>query len=82
MDGLTGGQKMSISAEKEKDELARIQDATDYKVQRVEDGSIVGQFFNCWLSSVFQPVFDTRTRKTVGHTAYIAAVALENLRHD
>lgn len=62
---------MSISAEKEKDELARIQDATDYKVQRAEDGSIVGQFFNCWLSSVFQPVFDTRTRKTVGHAAYI-----------
>lgn len=62
---------MSVSAEKEKDGLARIQDATDYKVQRAEDGSIVGHFFNCWLSSVFQPVFDTKTRMAVGHAAYI-----------
>ena len=49
---------MSVSAKESKDELARIQEATDYPVQRSEDGWIVGHFFNCWLSSVFQPVFD------------------------
>ena len=48
---------MSVSAKESKDELARIQEATDYPVQRSEDGWIVGHFFNCWLSSVFQPVF-------------------------
>ena len=62
---------MSISAEDEKDGLARVQAATDYPVQRAEDGWIVGQFFNCWLSSVFQPVLESSGRTIVGHAAYI-----------
>jgi EAL domain-containing protein (putative c-di-GMP-specific phosphodiesterase class I) len=53
------------------DELARIQAATDYPVQRSEDGWIIGHFFNCWLSSVFQPVFGLGGREVVGHAAYI-----------
>ncbi|SOD40705.1 EAL domain-containing protein [Nitrosovibrio sp. Nv4] len=65
---------MSVSAEKQKDGLARFQSATDYKVQRAEDGSIVGHFFNCWLSSIFQPVFDANTRKAVGHAAYVRSM--------
>ena len=62
---------MSISAKEGKDELARIQEATDYPVQRSEDGWIIGHFFNCWLSSVFQPVFETNGRTVTGHAAYI-----------
>jgi EAL domain-containing protein (putative c-di-GMP-specific phosphodiesterase class I) len=63
--------KMSISPKEGKDELARIQEATDYPVQRSEDGWIIGHFFNCWLSSVFQPVFETSGRTITGHAAYI-----------
>ncbi|SEL18821.1 EAL domain-containing protein [Nitrosovibrio tenuis] len=62
---------MNVSVNETKDELARIQEATDYPVQRSEDGWIVGHFFNCWLSSVFQPVFDTSGRTVTGHAAYI-----------
>jgi EAL domain-containing protein (putative c-di-GMP-specific phosphodiesterase class I) len=62
---------VSISSGNEKDELARIQEATDYAVKRAEDGSVVGHFFNCLLSSVYQPVFDAKTRNVVGHAAYI-----------
>jgi EAL domain-containing protein (putative c-di-GMP-specific phosphodiesterase class I) len=54
-----------------KDGLALIQAATDYPVQRSEDGGIIGHFFNCWLSSVFQPIYSLRERKVVGHAAYI-----------
>jgi EAL domain-containing protein (putative c-di-GMP-specific phosphodiesterase class I) len=54
-----------------KDGLARIQAATDYPVQRSEDGWIIGHFFNCWLSSVFQPVYSFGERNVVGHAAYI-----------
>ena len=65
---------MSVSVKDIKDiqdELARIQAATDYQVQRSEDGWIIGHFFNCWLSSVFQPVFGLSGREVVGHAAYI-----------
>ena len=62
---------MSISSGNQKDELARIQEATDYAVKRAEDGLVVGHFFNCLLSSVYQPVFDAKTRDVIGHAAYI-----------
>lgn len=58
------------------DELARIQAATDYPLQRSEDGWIAGYFFNCRLSSVFQPVFDTGRRRIVGQAAYIRSEAV------
>jgi EAL domain-containing protein (putative c-di-GMP-specific phosphodiesterase class I) len=63
--------RMGIWTEKGKEELARIQEATDYPVQRSKDGWIVGDFYNCWLSSVFQPVFDGSGREIAGHAAYI-----------
>lgn len=62
---------MSVSVKEDKDKLARIQEATDYPVQRSEDGWVVGHFFNCWLSSVFQPVVDTSGNTVIGHAAYI-----------
>ena len=68
---------MNIPSSQEKDELARIQEATDYPVTRAENGFIVGHFFNCWLSSVFQPVFDAKTRSVIGHAAYIRSVMNE-----
>lgn len=68
---------MSTSSSQEKDELARIQEATDYTVTRTENGFIVGHFFNCWLSSVFQPVFDVKTHSVIGHAAYIRSVMNE-----
>jgi len=54
-----------------KDGLARIQAATDYPVQRSEDGWVIGHFFNSWLSSVFQPVFGLSEHRIAGHAAYI-----------
>lgn len=54
-----------------KDGLARIQAATDYPVQRSEDGWVIGHFFNSWLSSVFQPVFGLSEHRITGHAAYI-----------
>ncbi|PTQ83344.1 EAL domain-containing protein (putative c-di-GMP-specific phosphodiesterase class I) [Nitrosospira multiformis] len=68
---------MSISSSQKKDELARIQEATDYAVTRAENGFIMGHFFNCSLSSVFQPVFDAKTRSVAGHAAYIRSVMNE-----
>jgi len=55
----------------DKDALARIQAATDYPLQRAEDGWVVGHFFNCQLSSVYQPVFDVAERQVVGHGAFV-----------
>ena len=54
-----------------KDGLARIQAATDYPVQRSEDGWVIGHFFHSWLSSVFQPVFGLSAHRIAGHAAYI-----------
>lgn len=62
---------MSISSRNEKDELACIQEVTDYAVKRAEHGSIVALFFNCLLSSVYQPVFNEKTRDVIGHAAFI-----------
>ncbi len=51
--------------------LERILAATDYPVQRSEDGWVTGSFYNCQLSSVFQPIFGTVENQTIGHAAYI-----------
>ena len=53
------------------DALARIQAATDYPLQRAADGRVVGHFFHCRLSSLFQPVFDVSERQVLGHAAYV-----------
>jgi EAL domain-containing protein (putative c-di-GMP-specific phosphodiesterase class I) len=59
----------------DKDALARIQAATDYPLQRAADGRVVGHFFHCRLSSLFQPVFDISERQVVGHAAYVRSDA-------
>lgn len=59
----------------DKDALARIQAATDYPLQRAADGRVVGHFFHCRLSSVFQPVFDISERQVAGHAAYVRSDA-------
>jgi len=55
----------------DKDALARIQAATDYPLQRAADGRVVGHFFHCRLSSLFQPIFDISQRQVVGHAGYV-----------
>ena len=62
----------------DKDALARIQEATDYPLQRALDGRVVGHFFHCRLSSVFQPVFDVIERQVVGHAAYVRTDATDD----
>ena len=62
----------------DKDGLARIQAATDYPLQRSGDGWVIGHFFNCRLSSVFQPVFDVNERHVVGHAAYVRSEAVRS----
>ena len=59
----------------DKDASARIQEATDYPLQRAPDGRVVGHFFHCRLSSVFQPVCDVSERQVVGHAAYVRSDA-------
>lgn len=53
------------------DELVRVQVTTDHRLQRSEDGWVIGYFFNNRLSSVFQPVVGANDRRVIGHAAYI-----------
>jgi EAL domain-containing protein (putative c-di-GMP-specific phosphodiesterase class I) len=55
----------------DKDALARIQAATDYPLQRGDDGWVVGHFFESSLTSLFQPVFDLAERRVVGHAGHV-----------
>jgi len=59
----------------DKDALARIQAATDYPLQRGDDGWVVGHFFESRLSSVFQPIFDLAERRVIGHSGYVRSEA-------
>ena len=54
-----------------KDEFELIRSATDYAFQRDENGWISGRFYQCELTSVFQPVFSIVWGQTIGHTAYL-----------
>ena len=54
-----------------KDEFELIQSATDYALERDQDGWISGQFYRCRLTSAFQPIIDMAQNKTIGHTAHI-----------
>lgn len=54
-----------------KDEFELIRSATDYSLERAEDGWISGRFYRCKLTSAFQPILNTKENKTIGHTAYI-----------
>jgi len=52
-------------------EFELIKSATDYSLNRAENGWISGHFYHCELTSVFQPIFSTIEDKTIGHAAYI-----------
>lgn len=54
-----------------KDEFELIRSATDFSLERADDGWVSGYFFRCRLTSAFQPVFGAAANKTIGHTAYI-----------
>lgn len=58
-----------------KDEFELIQSATDYSLLRNEGGWISGLFYQCELTSVFQPVFNLSGDQTIGHAAYIRSNA-------
>ena len=58
-----------------KDEFELIHSATDYSLNRAENGWISGHFYHCELTSVFQPVFSMTQSKTIGHAAYIRSKA-------
>ncbi|MGL1834358.1 EAL domain-containing protein [Rhodocyclaceae bacterium SMB388] len=49
-------------------------------LRRLADGSVVGDWFGCELSSVFQPIVDSRTGNTVGHEAFLRCVGVGGQR--
>jgi len=53
------------------DEFELINSATDYTLKRAKNGWISGYFYQCELTSVFQPIFGIDHGKTVGHAAYV-----------
>ncbi|MEY3121615.1 MAG: hypothetical protein RI993_440 [Pseudomonadota bacterium] len=53
-----------------RDEFELVRSATDYPLERAENGWVSGYFYRCRLTSVFQAVFDAATNKTIGHAAY------------
>lgn len=69
---------MSNPATKGRNALARVREATDYAVRHAEDGTIAGQFFNCMLSTMFQPVFQAKTGEVAGHAAYVRSALNED----
>ena len=54
-----------------KDKLALIKVITNYALEYSDENWITGDFYNCRLSSVFQPVFSPIKGKIIGHAAYI-----------
>lgn len=44
---------------------------TNHTLQYAEDGWAYGHFYNCQLSSVFQPVFNSHKNRTIGYVASI-----------
>ena len=61
------------------DEFELIQSATDYSLNRAENGWISGYSHHCELTSVFQPIFSVAQRKTIGHAAFWSC--MKQLRH-
>ncbi len=57
------------------DEFELIQSATDYSLNRAENGWISGHFYHCELTSVFQPIFSISQKKTIGHAAYVRSLS-------
>ncbi|MBS0423066.1 MAG: EAL domain-containing protein [Proteobacteria bacterium] len=61
------------------DEFELINSATDYTLKRAKNGWISGYFYQCELTSVFQPIFNIDHGKTIGHAAYIRSKADEEI---
>ena len=57
------------------DEFELIQSAIDYTLERDEQGWISGRFYQCELTSVFQPILNLSRDQTIGHAAYIRSRA-------
>jgi EAL domain-containing protein (putative c-di-GMP-specific phosphodiesterase class I) len=62
-----------------KEKLALIKVITDYALECTEEDWITGDFYNCRLSSAFQPIFSANKGKIMGHAAYIRSVSNEEL---
>jgi EAL domain-containing protein (putative c-di-GMP-specific phosphodiesterase class I) len=54
-----------------KDKLALIKVITNYALDYSDENWITGSFYNCRLSSAFQPVFNPDKGKIIGHAAFI-----------
>jgi len=54
-----------------KDKLALIKVFTNYSLEYSDENWITGNFYNCRLSSAFQPVFSPDKGKIIGHAAFI-----------
>jgi EAL domain-containing protein (putative c-di-GMP-specific phosphodiesterase class I) len=54
-----------------KEKLALIKVITDYALECSDENWITGDFYNCRLSSAFQPIFSSTKGKILGHAAYI-----------
>ncbi|MBA2483968.1 MAG: EAL domain-containing protein [Nitrosomonas sp.] len=58
-----------------KDKLALIKVITEYALACSDDGWVSGEFYNCHLSSAFQPIIDFSNKIIIGHAAYIRTVS-------
>lgn len=61
------------------DEFELINSATDYALKRVKTGWISGYFYQCELTSVFQPIFSVNLGRTIGHAAYVRSKSNEEI---
>lgn len=62
-----------------KDEFELIQSATDYALKRADNGWVSGYFYQCEITSVFQPIFAIAPGKTIGHAAHIRSKANDDV---
>lgn len=53
------------------DEFELINSATDYALKRADNGWISGYFYQCELTSVFQPIFSIDLGKTIDRKSVV-----------
>ena len=63
--------RLAINPITVKDKLALIKIITNYALEYTDENWITGNFYNCRLSSAFQPVFNPDKGKIIGHAAFI-----------
>ncbi|MXS83062.1 EAL domain-containing protein [Nitrosomonas oligotropha] len=61
------------------EEFELINSATDYALKRADNGWISGYFYQCELTSVFQPIFSIDQGKTIAHAAYVRSKSNEEI---